>query len=141
MAWYVDTPEEDWSAVDTEEQKEVIRQSFRPVYGDRRQEIVFIGTQLQQAALTAALDACLLTSEALKRHSLRARGAYFDPLPCWTMAVAEPQRMWSTVLRVGQNQQVAVQDGVELELSCISMNRVCMEDCEGEFPEVCLCLR
>ena len=138
MAWYVDTPEEEWSAVDTEEQREVIRQSFRPVYGDRRQEIVFIGTQLQQAALTAALDDCLLSSEALERHNLRARGAYFDPLPCWTMAVSEPQRMWSTVLRVGQNQQVAVQEGVELELSCISMNRVYAEDFDGDIQEVSL---
>ena len=134
MQWYVDTPEEDWSAASTEEEKEAVRKTFAPGIGDRRQEIVFIGTQLQQAALTEALDACLLSPSAFEQHNLRSRGKYFDPLPCWTQDIAEPQRMWNTVLRVGQNQQVAVGDGMELELSCISMNMV-LPECEDAEEE------
>jgi hypothetical protein len=34
---------------------------WEPQYGDRRQEIVFIGMQMDRAAIEAQLDAALLT--------------------------------------------------------------------------------
>jgi G3E family GTPase len=128
MQWYADVDEEEWGAVRSEEEKAAIRADIRPVYGDRRQEIVFIGTGLQQDRLTDALNACLLTAAELEVHDLHARGAYFDPLPCWAQNISEPQRMWSTVLRVGQPQKILVRAGLELQLGSISLNEILADD-------------
>ncbi len=43
---------------------------WHPTYGDRRQEIVLIGVDLDQQALTEAFDACLLTEAELARPEL-----------------------------------------------------------------------
>lgn len=132
MPWYADTPEEEWTTVSTEGEKEAIRATIKPVYGDRRQEIVFIGTNLQEEFLTKALDACLLSETDLAVHNIHARGAYLDPLPCWVQDISEPQMMWNTVLRVGQRQEILVREGLELELGCVCLNIAIPDDLEVE---------
>jgi G3E family GTPase len=51
-------------------------------YGDRRQEIVFIGIGMDEAALRRDLDTCLLTRAEL-RGGPRAWAALPDPFPPW----------------------------------------------------------
>lgn len=46
-----------------EEYADYIKESFEGPYGDRKQEIVFIGTHLDEKALTEKLNSCLLTNE------------------------------------------------------------------------------
>ena len=53
--WYVSIPEAEW-LVETEAKREEIKSNFKMPYGDRRQEIVFIGTELKQDDLVKALD-------------------------------------------------------------------------------------
>ena len=55
------------------------RATFDGVNGDRRQEIVFIGTGLAEgeARIRGALDACLLSDEELEHY--RERWAGFEP--------------------------------------------------------------
>jgi G3E family GTPase len=48
-----------------EETLAAIREKWQEPFGDMRQEIVFIGQHLDQAWITAQLNACLLTDQEL----------------------------------------------------------------------------
>jgi G3E family GTPase len=62
-----------------------IRKTWHPMYGDRRQEMVFIGIGMDEAALRAALDACLLTDKEM-RQGAKAWANLPDPFPPWRSA-------------------------------------------------------
>jgi G3E family GTPase len=51
-------------------------------FGDRRQELVLIGQDMDEAAFRAELDACLLTDSELAQGP-REWARYKDPLPAW----------------------------------------------------------
>ncbi len=81
-----------WAAVDRaswpqdRQWRTSIRNSFKGPYGDRRQEIVFIGTgDMDKRELMQRLDACLLTdAEMALGPPLWQRLP--DPFPVWTLA-------------------------------------------------------
>lgn len=52
-------------------------------FGDRRQQIVIIGQRMDEAAIRAALDACLLTDAELAEGKAAWRN-YPDPFPRWS---------------------------------------------------------
>ena len=56
--WYAAMPREDWEHADGERPDQ--QPSWHPRYGDRHQALVFIGQHVDEAALRARLDACLL---------------------------------------------------------------------------------
>ncbi|WP_417605694.1 zinc metallochaperone GTPase ZigA [Oceanimonas baumannii] len=73
-------PEENWP--EEEESREHIMASWAEPYGDRRQELVFIGQGLDQSGLCSELDTCLLTDAEM----LPGPGAWQrlpDPFPAW----------------------------------------------------------
>ena len=55
---------------------------WRQPHGDRRQELVLIGKDMDQAALTAMLDSALLTPTEVQR-GVRGWGKLSDPFPVW----------------------------------------------------------
>lgn len=78
--WWASVPAEQWPA-DPEILAEV-RQDWEEPFGDRRQELVFIGQNLQEPILRAELDACLLTDEELAEGPTAWRH-YSDVFPAW----------------------------------------------------------
>lgn len=84
-AWWAALDPAEWPA-DTAERAEVeadMQVDGAPAaFGDRRQELVLIGLDLDHAALQARLDACLLTDTEMAA-GVDAWAAYPDPFPAW----------------------------------------------------------
>ncbi|MBM3964932.1 MAG: GTP-binding protein [Planctomycetes bacterium] len=57
--WWASAPDEAWP--DDEASIDQIRSKFAGEYGDRHQELVFIGNAMDEQRVRAILDACLLT--------------------------------------------------------------------------------
>lgn len=65
MPWFCCVSEEEWGA-DTDTVK-AIRDDFEGEWGDRRQEMVFIGEKLDIEGITKELDTCLLSRSEMKK--------------------------------------------------------------------------
>jgi G3E family GTPase len=79
--WFAAVPREAWTR--DPETLERVRRLWHPRFGDRRQELVFIGPRLEVEALRARLEACLLREDELARGE-RAWRELPDPFPRWS---------------------------------------------------------
>ncbi len=78
--WWATAPREQWP--DESEARQQIETSWLEPFGDRRQELVVIGRNLDRAELTARLDACLLSDDEFAGGP--ASWAHFDdPFGPW----------------------------------------------------------
>jgi len=78
--WWDTVPQDEWP--DDPESRAGIMCQFEGEYGDRRQELVFIGRKLDKAAIRAALDGSLLT-DAEMAGGPESWSVFTDPLPEW----------------------------------------------------------
>ncbi|WP_343700709.1 GTP-binding protein [Chitinophaga sp.] len=75
--WWCSVPEKEWGLDAAGEQ--AVRSRWHPLFADRYNEIVIIGRQLQQAEVTAALDACLCNEAEIGWWV--DREVFTDPFP------------------------------------------------------------
>lgn len=78
--WYAATPARDWPAEEAE--RALIMEEWVPPFGDRRQEIAFIGVSMNESEIRERLSECLLTPEEMKGGP-EAWQNLMDPLPDW----------------------------------------------------------
>jgi G3E family GTPase len=79
-SWWAAVPEEAWPR--DPDALAQIRGRWDDRFGDRQQELVLIGTGMDEAALRAAFDACLLSDAELALPESAWRGGD-DPFPDW----------------------------------------------------------
>ncbi|MEM9853752.1 MAG: GTP-binding protein [Pseudomonadota bacterium] len=81
--WWASVPSERWP--DHEGMRAYIGSHWQEPWGDRRQEIVFIGSGIDWPALKARLDACLVPAVAASGPDDLPM-SYPDPFPDWRRA-------------------------------------------------------
>lgn len=79
--WWASVPKNQWP--DNPDSAQRIVAQWKAPYGDRRQELVFIGQGLDQQDMRDALDACLLTDDELA-----------DGPECWQLSLEDPFPDW-----------------------------------------------
>jgi G3E family GTPase len=80
--WYASRPHAEWPT--EPEELADLEARLDPQWGDRAQELVFIGVDVDQPAIEAMLDACLLTA-AEQAAGEAAWRAYQDPFEPWVI--------------------------------------------------------
>ena len=84
--WWAAVPRSRWP--DHPEWQAILNRHWHSVWGDRRQELVFIGTELDEAAIRAALDLCLVGDALPLRFNPERYRDLPDPFPAWRRAEA-----------------------------------------------------
>jgi G3E family GTPase len=79
--WWAAVPQESWPQ--DAEARDMIRSRWDGRFGDRQQELVLIGTGMDEASLRASFDTCLLSDDELARDETAWR-KFTDPFPEWT---------------------------------------------------------
>ena len=85
--WWAAVDKREWP--DEQEQCEEIMKLWQKPWGDRRQEVVIIGQNMDRAAITALLDACLLTDEEMEFGPEEWPARFNDPFHEWRRITEE----------------------------------------------------
>lgn len=80
--WWANIPEERWP--DHQQAQDYLRTHWLEPFGDRRQELVFIGSGIDWPTLKSRLDACLVKDAAWDKIENYANTD--DPFPIWRRA-------------------------------------------------------
>ena len=82
--WWASVPKQQWP--DHLEWKAAMKPYLDPIWGDRRQEIVFIGCDpMDEEQIRAELDSCLVVEQEFMPERWRD---LVDPFPSWDQATA-----------------------------------------------------
>ena len=120
VPWFATIPEDQWETEGPED-LQVIKSKFEGEHGDRRQELVFIGIDLQKQKMIDALDECLLSDDEMLSHTYVSDGKYLDQLPPWTFHY-DDSSVLATVLRPGQAHKFHIEEDVQVTLSNLALH-------------------
>lgn len=82
--WYAALPEDEWE-FESDTDRAQLLERWDPLLGDRLTELVLIGIDMDEVALRARLDACVLTpAEFVLGFDTWA--TFDDPLPDWDLS-------------------------------------------------------
>lgn len=84
--WWAAVPRARWPG--DPEWKAILNRHWHSVWGDRRQELVFIGVGMDEKAIRTALDACLLGETPTLAFRPERYRDLPDPFPVWRRAEA-----------------------------------------------------
>lgn len=84
--WWASIPPEEWP--ETPGFREAVMKTWDPSVGDCRQELVFIGIELDEDHIREAMDECLLTNDEVRLGPL-AWQELPDPFPKWDVRRAD----------------------------------------------------
>lgn len=84
--WWANVPKSQWP--EHEGWRKMLANRWGAVYGDRRQEIVFIGSEMDEAAIRRQLDDCLVGDANAREMPLTAWKRLPAPFPAWRRANA-----------------------------------------------------
>jgi len=83
-SWWASIPKDHWP--DNPDWRAMIDGYWDPIYGDRRQELVFIGAGMDEQQIRARLDACLVADDNPKEFDPGKWRRLSDPFPQWRAA-------------------------------------------------------
>jgi G3E family GTPase len=84
--WWVEVPKDRWPS--HPEFRTLLDRHWHRVWGDRRQELVFIGAGMDEQEMRAALDECLVGDALALRFNPNDHQDLPDPFPSWRRAEA-----------------------------------------------------
>jgi Cobalamin synthesis protein cobW C-terminal domain len=82
------------------EERAYVAAEFKGEWGDRRQELVFIGCKMDEPFLRKQLESALLTDAELLLGPEQWATAFADVLPQWDVAAADEAAELTTAVRV-----------------------------------------
>ena len=83
--WWAAMDQQDWPD-DKNQCNEIIKLWKKP-WGDRRQEIVIIGKDMNRDLISSRFDSCLLNDDEMALGPEIWRSKYYDPFPKWREAM------------------------------------------------------
>jgi G3E family GTPase len=84
--WWAAVPRAKWP--DSAEWRRMMKARWAPLWGDRRQELAFIGSGLDEKRMRLALDACLMGAPAGNSFDAAEYRNLPDPFPVWSRSAA-----------------------------------------------------
>ncbi|MCB0322513.1 MAG: GTP-binding protein [Bdellovibrionales bacterium] len=87
--WLAAVPEHEWPASDPASLAQ-LRSLLQGPFGDRRQEFVVIGKDIDAEGMKERLDNCLLRADEIAVDSHEWSKRFTDPFPAWQFEVQQP---------------------------------------------------